>query len=137
MSDDPTEKLPKGQGRYDTNPTIETVLERINAMGESLGGKIDKVRDDLKAEIETLRVGQEQLRADQEQLRVGQEQLRTELGGEIQSLRSDMNQQFAKVAEQFTVLDRKIGILTREVLDVKARQELSEDRIEKLEQKTS
>lgn len=126
MSDDPTEKLPKGQGRYDTQPTITTVLERLNEIG-----------DGLKAEIETLRLGQEQLRVGQEQLRVDQEQLRTELGGEIQSLRTEMNQQFSKVAEQFTVLDRKIGILTREVLDVKARQELSEDRIDKLEQKTS
>ncbi|HKP14157.1 MAG TPA: hypothetical protein VJZ91_18695 [Blastocatellia bacterium] len=130
MSDDPTKKLPKREGRYDTQPTIETVLERINTLGESLGGKIDKVRDDLGAEIETLRVGQEQLRVGQEHLRVGQEQLRVELGSEIQSLRSEMNQ-------RFTFLDRKLGILTREVLDVKAREELAEDRIDKLEQKTS
>ena len=126
MSDDPTKNLPGDETRYDTQPTITTVLERLNEIG---GG--------LRAEIETLRVGQEQLRAGQEQLRAGQEQIRVELGAEIQSLRSEMNQQFAKVAEQFTVLDRKIGILTREVLDVRARQEIYDDRLDKLEQKTS
>jgi phage terminase Nu1 subunit (DNA packaging protein) len=119
MSDDPTKNLPGGEGHYDTQPSITTVLERLNEIG-----------DGLRAEIEVLRVGQEQLR-------VGQEQLRVELSAEIVTLRSEMNQQFAKVAEQFTFFNRKVDILTREIMDVRTKQELAEDRIDKLERKTS
>ena len=127
MSDDLTKNLPGGEGRYDTNPTMETLLERINDLGEGLGIKIDKVRDDLSAEIDKVR----------DELRGEITSVRSELGAEIQSLRSEMNEQFAKVADQFKVLDKKVDILTREVLDVKVRQELADDRIEKLEEKTS
>lgn len=119
MSDDPTNKLPGDESRYDTQPSITTVLERLNEIG-----------DGLRAEMETLRVGQEQLR-------LGQEQLRAEFGAEIQSLRTEMNEQFANVGEQLKVLDKKLGILTREVLDVRAQQEIYDDRLDKLEQKTS
>src|SRR5438067_55126 len=119
MNDDPTKKLPDDETRYDTQPSITAVLHRLNEIG-----------DNLRAEIETLRVGQEQLR-------VGQDQLRVELGAEIQSLRSEMNQRFSKVDEQFVLLHKKIGILTREVLDVRARQEVYDDRLDNLEQKTT
>lgn len=125
MSDDPTNKLPGDASRYDTQPTLTTVLERMNELGNS-----------LRAEIRALRVGQEQLVVGQEQLRAGQEQLRVELKTEVQSLRSEMNEQFAKVATQFKVLEKKMGILTREVMDVRAEQELYDDRLEKLEEKT-
>src|SRR5947209_9688204 len=50
MSDDPT-KLVDQPATPPTQPTIETVLERIHALGES-----------LKAEINEVRQGQEQLR---------------------------------------------------------------------------
>jgi len=47
MNDDPT--IPP------TQPTIETVLERINALGERLSAEIAKVRVDLSAEIQSFR----------------------------------------------------------------------------------
>jgi len=47
MNDDPT--VPP------TQPTIETVLERINALGERLSAEIAKVRVDLSAEIQSFR----------------------------------------------------------------------------------
>ena len=117
MNDDPTNKLPD-ETQYDTQPTITTVLERLNEIG-----------DGLKAEIETLRVGQEQLRIGQEQLRVG-------LTAEIQSLRSEMNQRFADVDRQFVLLNKKFRMLAEEVLQVRAEHEIFEDRLDKLEQKT-
>ena len=47
MSNDPT--IPP------TQPTIETILDRINALGESLSAEIVKVRTDLSAEIQSFR----------------------------------------------------------------------------------
>ncbi|MFL6277244.1 MAG: hypothetical protein ACJ74G_18830 [Blastocatellia bacterium] len=123
MSDDPTNKLPD-ETQYDSQP-ITTVLERLNEIG-----------DGLKAEIETLRVGQEQLRIGQDQLRVGQDQLRVGLTAEIQSLRSEMNQRFADVDRQFVLLNKKFRMLAEEVLQVRAEHEIFEDRLDKLEQKT-
>ena len=48
MNDDPTKKLPDDETRYDTQPTITAVLHRLNEIG-----------DNLRAEIETLRIGQD------------------------------------------------------------------------------
>jgi len=126
MNDDPTNKLPDDETRYDTQPSITTVLKRLNEIG-----------DGLRAEIETLRVGQEQLRAGQEQLRVGQEQLHVDLTAEIQSLRSEMNQRFADVDKQFVLLNKQLGILNHEILRVRAEYAVYEDRLDKLEQKTT
>jgi hypothetical protein len=71
MSEDTTKDLSK---KYDTKPTIETVLERMNEMrGELLGemngmrgemngmrgelsGEINKLRDEMSGEIRKLRV---------------------------------------------------------------------------------
>jgi len=112
MNDDPTKKLPDDETPYDTEPTITTVLQRLNEIG-----------DGLKAEIETLRVGQDQLRAD--------------LTAEIQALRSEMNQRFAKVDEQFVLLNKKFRMLIEEVYQVRAEHEVFEDRLDKLERKTT
>jgi len=130
MNDDPTNKLPDDETRYDTQPSITTVLKRLNEIGDNLGTEMATLRNDLKAEIETLRVGQEQLR-------VGQEQLRVDLTAEIQSLRSEMNQRFTKVDEQFVLLNKQIGILNHEILRVRAEYAVYEDRLDKLEQKTT
>jgi len=46
MSDDPTKQVPP------TQPTLETVLERINAWGQKLSGEIQEVRAEL-AEFRT------------------------------------------------------------------------------------
>jgi hypothetical protein len=37
MSDEPTKNI---EEKYDTKPTIETVLERINTLGEELRGEM-------------------------------------------------------------------------------------------------
>jgi len=71
MSNDPT--IPP------TQPTLETILDRINALGESLSAEIVKVRTDLSAEIEMLR-------------------------GELQSFRAETFEKLAKIDEKFEVI---------------------------------
>jgi chaperonin cofactor prefoldin len=72
MSDDLTKDLP---GDNQTRPTIETVLERINALGESLAERIGKVETELadgfrrvERKIELLNRDFLTIRADQEHL---------------------------------------------------------------------
>src|SRR5437763_17178675 len=62
-----------------TQPTLETILDRINALGESLSAEIVKVRTDLSAEIEMLR-------------------------GELQSFRAETFEKLAKIDEKFEVI---------------------------------
>lgn len=44
MSDDPTKNI---EEKYDTKPTIETVLERINALGEEMRAGFKQVNTRL------------------------------------------------------------------------------------------
>ena len=92
-----------------TQPTIETILERINQFGESLSAETAKIRTDLSAEIA---------------------KVRTDLSTEIQAFRDE-------VRGQFSLLNKKIDILNRELLDVRAMQEQHEDRIDELERQAS
>jgi archaellum component FlaC len=39
----------------DTKPTIETVLERINTLGENLSQQINSVKDELNGRIDLLK----------------------------------------------------------------------------------
>jgi len=81
-----------------TQPTIETVLERINALGERLSAEIAKVR--------------------------------TDLSGEIQSFREEVNEKLLK-------LDGKIDVLNEEFLEIKAEQKWHGKRLNELERKVS
>jgi outer membrane murein-binding lipoprotein Lpp len=80
-----------------TRPTIETVLERINA---------------LATLVTTLAEGQ------------------AALARELREFRHE-------VAKSFELLNRKLDVLAIDVLEVRARQSLLEDRVEKLEVKPS
>lgn len=71
MSNDPT--VPPAQ------PTLETILERINALEERLG-----------SEIKMLRAGQE------------------ELGAHLQSFRDEVMEKLAKVNRKFDVLNDEL-----------------------------
>jgi hypothetical protein len=44
MSEDPTKEIGE---KYQTNPTIQTVLERISALDEKLGARLDKIETRL------------------------------------------------------------------------------------------
>ena len=45
MSDDPTKNI---EEKYQTKPTIETILERINALDERLGVRLDRIESEVK-----------------------------------------------------------------------------------------
>jgi peptidoglycan hydrolase CwlO-like protein len=49
MSEDPTKDI--GQ-KYETKPTIETVLQRINELGEQLNARMDGFEKKIEAQIE-------------------------------------------------------------------------------------
>jgi hypothetical protein len=51
MSEEPTKDIGE---KYQTKPTIETVLERINALGEDLNARIDGLEKGLNARIDGL-----------------------------------------------------------------------------------
>lgn len=87
-----------------TQPTIEAILERINAWGEQ-----------FKSEFAELRASVEELRKGQEDLRKGH-----------QELRADLNAGLHRVA-------RKIEILNDNFLTIRADNRELEVRIEKLE----
>src|SRR5438270_173916 len=119
MSDDPT-KLVDQPATPPTQPTIETVLERIHALGEKLSQEIQSVRAEMNQEIQSVRA---------------------ELSQEIQSVRAELNQNIeslrVEMIDQFATLKAKIDILNREFLDVKAQQERQGNRIGELERQAS
>jgi hypothetical protein len=45
MSDDLTKNI---EEKYQTKPTIETILERINALDERLGVRLDRIESEVK-----------------------------------------------------------------------------------------
>jgi len=92
-----------------TQPTIETVLERINALGESLSAEIVKVRTDLSAEITKVRV---------------------DLSAEIQSFREEVDEKLYK-------LDGKLDVLNEDFLEIKGEQKRHGRRLNELERKLS
>ena len=101
MSNDPT--VPP------TPPTIETVLERMNALGERLSAEIARVHADLTAEIA---------------------KVRDDLSAEIQVFREEVNEKLSK-------LDCKIDVLNDEFLEIKAEQKWHGKRLDELERKVS
>jgi uncharacterized coiled-coil protein SlyX len=103
MSDDPTKQVPP------TQPTLETVLERINELGRS-----------LSAELQT------RINALDEKLSSQIHALDEKLSGEIQGLKAEVKH-----------MNRKFEIMTGEWLDLKTRSREAEDRLDELERKAS
>ena len=117
MSDDLTKEQP--EPRYETQPGITAVLERINQLGTELRTEIATVRDQMTTEIETLRVGQEQL------------------GAAVQSLRDELQSFREETLEKFAQMNGKIDVLNEERLEIKAEQRRQGKRVDELERKAS
>ncbi|HXG63676.1 MAG TPA: hypothetical protein VNO70_01125 [Blastocatellia bacterium] len=56
---------------------------------------------------------------------------------DVRAIRAEMEKGFAEVQQQFRVLNKKFDILAQDVMQVRADQQLLEDRVTKLEQKPS
>jgi hypothetical protein len=95
-----------------TKPTLETVLERINAVGEKLTSRMDVIANDVA------------------QLRIDMNQRFATVDTEIANLRRD-------VERGFRVVERKIMYLNDEFLERRRVVEDLEIRIEELENKAS
>ena len=102
-----------------TKPTLETVLERINAVGETLTSRMDVIVNDVA-----------QLRTDMNQRFDAVEQRFATVDTEIANLRRD-------VERGFRVVERKMGYLSTEFLERRRVIEDLEIRIEELENKAS
>jgi hypothetical protein len=60
MSEDTTKNL---EEKYSTKPTIETVLDSINSLGQTINARIDGLETNLNARIEGLETSLYDLRA--------------------------------------------------------------------------
>jgi uncharacterized coiled-coil DUF342 family protein len=95
-----------------TKPTIETVLERMNAWGEQFRSEFAELRSgqiELRGTVEELRKGQDELRKGQDELRKGQD----ELWKGQEELRADLHANLHLIA-------RKIQALNDNILTIQA-----------------
>jgi uncharacterized protein YoxC len=95
-----------------TQPTLQTVLERINAVAEALTLRMNDIANDVA------------------QLRTDVEKRFDTVDDEVAKLRKDVEQGFRRV-------ERKIDLLNRDFLAIRGDQEDMLSRIESLESKAS
>jgi uncharacterized coiled-coil DUF342 family protein len=87
-----------------TQPTMETLLERMNEWGANITTELAEIRkglEELRQSVGELRAGQDELRTGQDELRTGQDELRK--GQE--ELRVDMNSGLHRVKRQIQTLN--------------------------------
>ena len=92
MSDDPTKTLP--EPRYDTQPGITAVLDRINALGENLTQQINNLRTEV---VERLALVADQLSTLNAKIDV--------LNDEMLTLKADQKKHSRRIDE----LERKVS----------------------------
>ena len=115
-----------------TQPTINTVMSRLDELGTRLTDGLSHIREelkDLRGNFAELRTGQDELRKGQDELRKGQDELRKgqdELYKGYVQLRADLDSGLRRV-------ERKIEILNDNLLTIKADIRDLEVRTEKLE----
>ena len=81
MSDDSTNHV-DSPAMPPTQPTLETILERINALGESLRAEISEVRqgqEELRTEAVEIKTQLKEVDSKLTELRDGQEKIKSEL----------------------------------------------------------
>ncbi len=84
-----------------TKPTLETVIERMNAWGERLAAG----QEELRGTVEELRKGQEELRKGQEELR------------------ADLNAGLHRVSRKIEILNDNILTVQADIRDLVVRME--------------
>ena len=131
-----------------TKPTIETVLDRINALGQHLGERLQRLDEkvtglDAKVSVltgEVQRMGGEvqRLGGEVQRLNIEVEQLKIESqrhGSEIQALRTDQSLLRDEVASGFRKLASKMEALSDAWLEVRADIRDLNRRVDKLEER--
>jgi len=93
-----------------TQPTMETLLARINEWGTNLTGELAEIKagqEELQQRVQELRNGQDDLRKGQDDLRKGQEELRV-----------DMNSGLHRVKRQIQTLNDNILEVQAEIREL-------------------
>jgi len=103
MSDDPTKPVPP------TQPTLETVLDRINALGERLS-------DEIQTRINALD---------------------EKLSGEIHALDEKLSGEIREIRTEVKLINRMFEVASKDSLEMKARTREAEARLDELERKAS
>jgi uncharacterized coiled-coil DUF342 family protein len=100
-----------------TQPTMETLLARINEWGTNLTGELAEIKagqEELQQSVQELRNGQDDLRNGQGDLRKGQDDLRK--GQE--ELRVDINSGLHRVKRQIQTLNDNILEVQAEIREL-------------------
>lgn len=105
-----------------TKPTIETVLERINSLGEKIDTRMDGLYDRMVLFKGSFGAVEGRLGAVEDRLRA--------LEGEVGEIRNDLR-------TGLRMVERKIDLLNKNILQVSADQKEMEERVENLESKAS
>jgi len=106
-----------------TRPTIEAVLERINALGQQLSNQITAQGEQLNKRIDELET----------RFTTRIDELETRVGGQIGEIRVSIKDIYAALRD----MDRKFEIFNKNLLQVQADYRELRERIENLESKAS
>ena len=85
MSEDPTKDI---EQKYDTKPTIETVLERINALDQTLNARMDKLQDQVNIRLDRIESEVKKTHSEFYDLRADFRELRSALIEHIPALKT-------------------------------------------------
>ncbi|PYS49040.1 MAG: hypothetical protein DMF68_11280 [Acidobacteria bacterium] len=85
MSEDLTKDIKQ---KYDTKPTIETVLERINALDQTLNVRIDKLQDQVNIRLDRIESEVKKTHSEFYDLRADFRELRSALIEHIPALKT-------------------------------------------------
>ncbi|MGA9993944.1 MAG: hypothetical protein WBP93_00955 [Pyrinomonadaceae bacterium] len=92
MSEDTTKDI---SSKYDTKPTLEQVLDRINALGLELHKELQEIRSEVKEELQGIR-------------------------SEVKEQLREMKERLDGFELRFDKLDDKIDVLNGDVLSLRA-----------------
>lgn len=85
MSEDPTKDMSQ---KYDTKPTIETVLERINALEAGVNNRLDKMQEQLSIRLDRIESEVKQTHSELYSLRADFTELKSSINEHLPSLKS-------------------------------------------------
>ncbi|MDT4896859.1 MAG: hypothetical protein QOH25_1936 [Acidobacteriota bacterium] len=85
MSEDPTKDMSQ---KYDTKPTIETVLERISALEGGVNNRLDKMQEQLGIRLDRIESEVKQTHSELYSLRADFTELKSAINEHLPSLKS-------------------------------------------------
>jgi predicted nucleic acid-binding Zn-ribbon protein len=85
VSEDPTKDMSQ---KYDTKPTIETVLERISALEGGVNNRLDKMQEQLGIRLDRIESEVKQTHSELYSLRADFTELKSAINEHLPSLKS-------------------------------------------------